>query len=343
MIETKLSTPNYFDFGRAEICQDAFIAWLASWADRRLAERNPELHVLGCDFISALARASGKVAPLPSEIRVECQREWLDVVIEVGDEMLIVVEDKVAGSGRKRQLDDYAFRARGWKNRHGDPWGETCLVYVKTYRGAPPTAAENPQWSLLDRAAFLKLLPSEHPSELVRGFRDRLEVIDLESRDSFAVPVRSWSKERGWDRFERFVENELATLGVTEEWNALERRNVPHLRIWPRDGLRVCIWPSGARYFDSARRELIRSGARSAENSIRIDPLAFDERAARSCVGLARCEESECGVPVDCRGLIDCEELQRQIVQLVELVRGTTLVESARYPDVTPTSCIGCP
>jgi hypothetical protein len=261
MTEPMLSSPNYFDFGRAEICQDAFIAWLAAWADRRFAKRDPELHALGCQFISALAGASGKVAPLPAEIRVECQREWLDVVIEVGDEMLIIVEDKVAGVGRKRQLDKYAFKALGWKNRRGDPWSEICMVYVKTYRGAPPGVLENPLWSVFDRAAFLRLLPSEHSSEVVREFRDRLEVIELESRDSFAVPVRSWSKERGWDRFENFVENELEKLGIAEEWRALERSNTPHVRIWPHRGLRVCPWPSGERYFDSARRELVRRAA----------------------------------------------------------------------------------
>lgn len=322
MSKPTLCSPNYFDFGRAEICQDAFIAWLASWADRRFAQRDPELHALGCEFISALARASGKIAPLPAEIRVECQREWLDVAIEVGDEMLIVVEDKVAGGGRKRQLDDYAYRARGWKNRRGDPWGEICMVYVKTYRGAPPAALENPLWSVFDREAFLTLLPSEHPSDLVREFRDRLEVIDLESRDSFAVPVRSWSKERGWDRFEGFVENELETLGVTEEWHALEHSNTPHLRIWPRRGLRVCTWPGGELYFDSARRELVRRGAQKAESSIRILPLAFDERAARSCVALARGEQEEYGVPVNHLGLVHQEGLRQQTWQLARLLRG---------------------
>jgi hypothetical protein len=339
MTEPTLSSPNYFDFGRAEICQDAFIAWLASWADRRFAKRNPELHALACEFIAALSGACGKVAPLPAEIRVETQRDWVDVVIEVGDEMLIVVEDKVAGGGRKRQLDDYAYRARGWKNRRGDPWSEICMVYVKTYRGAPPAALENPLWSVFDREAFLTLLPPEHPSELVREFRDRLEVIDLESRDSFAVPVRSWSKERGWDRFEGFVENELESLGVAGEWRELQRGHIPHLWIWPHQGLRVCTWPSGDLHFDVGRRQLLRRAGRDSELALTILPMAFDARAKRTCVGLAQHEETDCGVPVDHVGRIDREKAREHVRQLVRLLRGIALVPP-RSPDELPQFCL---
>ncbi|MGK2877851.1 MAG: hypothetical protein ACSLFF_04670 [Solirubrobacterales bacterium] len=321
MTEPTLSSPNYFDFGRAEICQDAFIAWLASWADRRFEHRNPELHALGCEFVATLARLSGKVAPLPAEIRVECQREWLDVVIEVGDEMLIIVEDKVAGVGRKRQLDKHAFRAYGWKNRRSEAWREICMVYVKTYRGAPPGVLENPLWSVIDREALLGLLPPDHPSDLVREFRERLEVIDLESRDSFAVPVRSWSKERGWDRFESFVENELEKLGATDEWRELQRENTPHLWVWPRRGLRVCIWPRGDLYFDSARRELVSRARPAPDRALGILPFAFDARTTRTCVGLAQSKSSECGVAVDNLGVIDQETVKSDIQQLVDLLR----------------------
>lgn len=322
MHEPTFAAPNYFDFGRAEICQDAFIAWLASWADQRLADRDSELHALGSEFVRALAQATGKVAPLPANIRVECQRELLDVVIEVGDEMVIAIEDKVGARGRARQLYRHAHRAMRWKNGNGEVWPSVCLLFVTTGRSASGAVVTNPVWGTFDRAAFLELLPVDHSSEVVREFRDRLEVMELERVDWRATPVRSWSRAGGWARYRSLIEKELRESGSTREWELLRERGIQHLWIRPQDGLRVCVWPNG-KGFGRTHQDLVAKASRCSGLSFRILSPAFDRRAKQTFIELALTRATERGIPVDGLGRLDETALRLQLEQLTALVRLT--------------------
>lgn len=320
MTEPTLSSPNYFDFGRAEICQDAFIAWLASWADQRFAERDPELHDLGCAFVRALAQASGKVAPLPAEIRVDCQRELVDVAIEVGDEMVIAIEDKVGARCRARQLYRHAHRATRWKNSKGDTWPSVCMLFVTTGRSPSRVVVANPVWGTFDRGAFLELLPGDHSSDVVRDFRDRLEVMELERVDWRATPVRSWSRAGGWARYRSLIENELVESGSQAEWEMLRSRGVQHLWIRPQDGLRVCVWPSG-KGLGRTHLELVAKASRCSGLPFKILSPAYDRRAKQTYIELAFAAASERGVPVDGFGRLDETALRLQLDELMALVR----------------------
>lgn len=334
MTEPTLSSPNYFDFGRAEVCQDAFIAWLASWADRRFSERDPALHALGCEFIRALARTSGKAAPLPAEIRVQRQREFVDIVIEVGDEMLIVVEDKAGSTGRVRQLDRYAFKSLGWKNRHGEAWADICLVYLKTIRNAPKRVQMNTEWAVFDRSAFLEVLPPAHPSEIAMNFRRRLEMIEREHLDSFSVPVRSWSGKGGWARFESFVKGELSRLGCLELWRELRRDEIPHVYLWPVRGLRVCVWPEDEEHFLIARRRFVAQVHDAIEATFRFVPLAYDAAGQRCRVGNIYSSCSELGVPIQETGLVDTTALSSQVRQFASLSRAVEFGAESPAPKI---------
>lgn len=320
MTEPTLSSPHYFDFGRAEICQDAFIAWLASWADQRFADRDSELHALGCKFVRALAQATGKVAPLPANIRVECQRELLDVVIEVGDEMVIAVEDKVGAREKARQLYRHAQRAARWKNGNGDAWPSVCMLFVTTGRNVPRAVLANPTWGTFDRGAFLELLPEEHSSEVVREFRDRLTVMDLERVDWRATPVQSWSREGGWARYRSLIEKELVESGSQAEWELLRSRGIRHLWIRPQNGLRVCVWPRG-KGLGRTHRELLARASRCSGLTFKILSPTFDRRAKQTYIELACVGASERGVPVDGFGRLDEPALRLQLDQLMALVR----------------------
>lgn len=321
MTEPTLSSPNYFDFGRAEVYQDAFIAWLASWADRRFSERDPALHAVGCEFIQALARTSGKSARLPAEVRVQLQREFVDIVIEVGDEMLIVIEDKVGSTGRVRQLDRYAFKSLGWKNRHCEAWADICLVYLKTIRNAPRRVQMNTDWAVFDRSAFLKVLPPVHPSEIVMNFRGRLEMIERERLDSFSVPVRSWSGKGGWARFESFVNGELSRLGCLAEWRELRSKAVPHIYLWPCRGLRACVWPADEKRFLIARRRFVAEVHARTEAAFQVIPLAYDSAGQRCRIADIHSPRSELGLPIQDSGLVDTTVLLTQVRQFASVAR----------------------
>jgi hypothetical protein len=47
-----MNQPNLFDFATRELSQDAFICWLASWANPAFKEQNETLHATATAFLN---------------------------------------------------------------------------------------------------------------------------------------------------------------------------------------------------------------------------------------------------------------------------------------------------
>jgi hypothetical protein len=51
-----MASPNLFAFATSELSQDAFICWLASWADPSCRELNGPLHATATAFLDRLLK-----------------------------------------------------------------------------------------------------------------------------------------------------------------------------------------------------------------------------------------------------------------------------------------------
>jgi hypothetical protein len=104
--------PNLFSYATSELSQDAFICWLAAWADPTFA--NSELHQIARKFLILLIHKH-KQDYSPEKIqtvKVRRQVEKLDVLIEVNREndkekLAILIEDKTHTDHHSGQLDRY--------------------------------------------------------------------------------------------------------------------------------------------------------------------------------------------------------------------------------------------
>lgn len=110
---TQLSQPNLFDYATSELSQDAFICWLAAWADPQWKDTDSALHQAGRDFIASMIREIKPTYDADSIKSVHVRRQVykLDVLIEVNKDLpgklAILVEDKTHTSNHSDQLNRY--------------------------------------------------------------------------------------------------------------------------------------------------------------------------------------------------------------------------------------------
>ncbi len=108
--------PNLFHYATSELSQDAFICWLAAWADPKFnSAENSALHQAGTDFIrSMLAKKDGCDVAIIKAVKVSRQVGKLDVLIEINKldpdapgELAILIEDKTHTFDHSNQLNRY--------------------------------------------------------------------------------------------------------------------------------------------------------------------------------------------------------------------------------------------
>src|SRR5262245_8217705 len=103
-----MQVPNLFNFATSELTQDAFICWLASWADPALKVQDEALHVTATSFLACLLEC-GK-GPLAAGCRsIQVRRQWndIDVLLVVNGDTAIIIEDKTDTKDHSSQLDRY--------------------------------------------------------------------------------------------------------------------------------------------------------------------------------------------------------------------------------------------
>src|SRR5207253_325783 len=120
--------PNIFEFATSELSQDAFICWLASWADPAFRPQDEALHTTATAFLDRLLEVGG--SPKPAEYRsVEVHRQVddIDVLFRVNGDTAIIIEDKTNTKDHSGQLVRY-------KSVVGDkyPGDQIAGVYLKT-------------------------------------------------------------------------------------------------------------------------------------------------------------------------------------------------------------------
>ncbi len=109
--------PNLFHYATSELSQDAFICWLAAWADPKY-KHETALHQAGTDFIrSMIAKKDGCHVAIIEAVKVSRQVGKLDVLIEINKdpdadentpgELAILIEDKTHTFDHGTQLTDY--------------------------------------------------------------------------------------------------------------------------------------------------------------------------------------------------------------------------------------------
>ena len=99
--------PNIFKFGTSELTQDAFIAWLISWADPKFKNVDVALRKTGEELLSKIFELNGKKMPNIESLEVHAQKHNMDVYVKINDKFHIIVEDKIYSKTISEQLERY--------------------------------------------------------------------------------------------------------------------------------------------------------------------------------------------------------------------------------------------
>lgn len=147
-------SPNIFNFATSELSQDAFIAWLAEWADASYSESR--LHKVATDFLQSL---TGKKLIGIETVEAITQEKHIDILIKVtcknDEKHIIVIENKVNTFAHSDQLQRYkeyverTYAPKGW---------ETHYVYFKTWNQGDYSHETEQGYLTFDRKKFLDVL-----------------------------------------------------------------------------------------------------------------------------------------------------------------------------------------
>ena len=91
-MSTDVVTPNLFSFATSELSQDAVFCWLIQWADDSYIKEDSSLCMLGKRFLSLLTDI-----PINEIHSINVGRQWanIDIWVEINDDTVLIVEDKI--------------------------------------------------------------------------------------------------------------------------------------------------------------------------------------------------------------------------------------------------------
>ena len=127
-------TPNIFDFATGELSQDAFLAWLANWADPSHKAADPSLNRVAGEFLAFLTDHKITRENI-TNIKTYLQYEKTDVLIDIAltsndQKHLILIEDKTGSGQHSDQLNRYREAIMGDENFKTHI---LHLIYYKTH------------------------------------------------------------------------------------------------------------------------------------------------------------------------------------------------------------------
>lgn len=197
-----MTAPNLFDFATSELSQDAFVCWLAAWADPGCRAVSAPLHAAGTAFVARLLEVGR--GPKVAEVRsVQVRRQWqdIDVLLVVNGDTAIVVEDKTDTKDHSDQLRRYRAAAAA-----EFPADRIAAVYLKTGDQGNYRAAEGAGYGRFLRKDFLAILGAGESAgvsnDIFADFHRHLRKVEAAVQSFRTAPLAGWSGVRSrWRGF----------------------------------------------------------------------------------------------------------------------------------------------
>ncbi|HLI83124.1 MAG TPA: PD-(D/E)XK nuclease family protein [Bryobacteraceae bacterium] len=221
--------PNLFEFATKELSQDAFFCWVLAWADKENAAEDKALNELGLSVVNSLLGMWDVPQQQATVVKIHRQFMRADIVAEVGDGLVILIEDKVHAGVHGDQLERYLENMQ-----RSFPGKRILPVLLKTGDQSSYRDVEKAGYRLLLRDRILALLRPWKQRISDRIFLDFLA--DLESREaqveSYATkPVSLWTGEwEPWIGFYRRLQQELSSDPI--EWDYVANASGGFLGAW---------------------------------------------------------------------------------------------------------------
>ena len=200
MSSTHRSRPNLFDYATKELSQDAFICWLLEWSDTKHSKLNPALHSAGVGLLNALLTLHDQSEVKKPSLTLKRQLLHVDIVVEVNDDIVLMIEDKVHSREHAAQLLYSKQIEEHFPDRKVLP------VYFKTGDQCDYQQVEDVGYRCFLRSDFLAVLNAGVElgvtDSIYSDFRDYLRDRDADVEGYAVTPVLEWKRgSRLWVGF----------------------------------------------------------------------------------------------------------------------------------------------
>lgn len=220
--------PNIFDFATKELSQDAFLCWLAQWADPKFRTESNSLHELGKQFLRVCYNKYGKNLPEPlATVTVKKQVSDLDILIVVNDKDAILIEDKVATKEHSNQLERYknSIASLGYENLYP--------IYFKTMNQSNIDNVIESGYQIFSRGDMLDVLGngliSTVSDSIITAYYDYLS--QIENRIQNFKTSRNWDYH-SWMGFYTEVQQSFSSRNGWCAWDYVPNQNGGFLGLW---------------------------------------------------------------------------------------------------------------
>ena len=218
------STPNIFDFATSELSQDAILAWILSWADPKMKEKDESLYEISLNLVRTLLNTDETF----TVNSIEVGRQWqnIDIWAEINDDIFLIIEDKTNTTIHDDQLERYRKIAQDeYKGAR-----KICGAYVKTGNETKKIIDQikRMDYHVIERPDIIRRIePYNGKSDLVQYFRNHLKAIE-EKTNAFKVkPFTEWCWE-AWEGFYKELESNLEI----DNWSYVSNPSGGFLGIW---------------------------------------------------------------------------------------------------------------
>ncbi|GJE42182.1 PD-(D/E)XK nuclease family protein [Methylobacterium soli] len=204
------TAPNLFKYATKELSQDAFFCWLLAWADDAYGDSDVALHGIGRGFVDMLLAEHDLAMDGRTRVVVHRQYNYVDILVEVGDDLVLLIEDKVHAGIHGDQLTRYKERvAETFPGRRIAP------VFLKTGDQARYDKVVEAGFKRVGRERLLGFLrpacaASSHP--ILQDFVAVLEEMEAAVQAFRSAPPADWDGSWPWIGLYISLQAEFADL-----------------------------------------------------------------------------------------------------------------------------------
>lgn len=191
-----MQRPNLFNFATSELSQDAFICWLASWANPALRQQNEALHATATAFLDRLLEV-GRGPKIPEIRSIEIRKQWnhIDVLLVVNGNTVIVIEDKVDTKDPFLKLERYTKAVAGEFSED-----RIAAVYLKTGDQGNYGSVNQAGYGQFLRRDFLDILDRGEQAgiknDIFTDFLNHLRAMETAVQSFSTASLAEWKGDR---------------------------------------------------------------------------------------------------------------------------------------------------
>lgn len=262
--------PNIFSFATSELSQDAFIAWLLSWADQKYADIDPQLHRCGRKLVEAFFEKHKKPMPEYSTAVVTRQVANIDVLCVLDEQYVILIEDKTHTGAHSNQLERYLEEVI----KKGYSPDKILPIYFKTGDQSCYEAIHSKGYQPFLRQDFLTVLESGQgtSSDIFQSYLSHLQHLEDQIESYRTSKLNDW----GWHAWIGFYKALKLQLGEGN-WGYVPNQSggflgywlgfhgIGHVQLANNQELRFRISVNDASQRSSLRRQWFKQIAQNSE------------------------------------------------------------------------------